>query len=300
MTTNVLYRDDVALKENDAISASNRISFIPWVTRIISTRENHSTGQLQEKSIKSYGSDLVQNIDNGDTIAKIIKPSSTEIAQVNATTVEMDYNRSVIGVELQQSALKGANLANAKAKLTNDLYKLWDIIAYTGGSFNTGVQENPFYVQMSPLPITNVNELNAAITAGYENMKSLIGLSDDDAKDVTVGYTSGISPIMSVIFDSTGEASRKIIKEAWPTIDLGQIPSSISGDEDFIELYYRPATKLDHGALPGLYSTESQKHGLGVDELHVFETAKVSFFENGAVIRIPASSVPAQAQAQSK
>ncbi|MDG3034182.1 hypothetical protein P7245_22405 [Vibrio parahaemolyticus] len=293
MAATILYSDDELLEVNNDVSASNRIAYNAYTANLLAgAARNHSNGELREESIKTINYDLVQNSpEDFDAMAQIIKPLTTEFHQANVMPRESSYNRVVIGDELKTSALKNISVANARAKLINNLNKLWDFYAYTGGGVNTGVSDNSYVVSLTALPMTTVHEVNAAITAGIETMKSYLGIGDSDMTNVSVGYTNGISPVLSTIFES-GDIARKLITDAHPSVKFGQVPRALSKGDDYIEISYRPAVEIDHGALPGFYSEEKGKHGLSSELLAVFESARVNLDETGAIVRVPASSVP--------
>ncbi|EPW7384736.1 TPA: hypothetical protein ACMD15_003397 [Vibrio cholerae] len=286
MATGILYYDEDTLKENDSILGSSRIAYNPWCIKISDEKIDHSNGQLEESSVKRVSYDLVQSVSDGDNIGSIIKAMTTEISQVNVSPITSVYNKAVWATQLPESVLRSANADKAKAKLVNDMKRLWDGYAYHGGGINIGVKDNPSHLKMSEMPMTSPAELNAAITAAYEKAKELLGVSDDDKVYFTLGYTTKISPFFTVFPDGVEKTARELISQAHPSLVLGQIPAGLTGGEDFLELYYRPGITLDHGAVPALYRTRE------VDEFtkrstYVFETPKISYDEKGVIIRIP-------------
>lgn len=286
MATCILYKDEIALMVNNAIFASNRIAYQMWANRISDTFNDHSNGKLEEKSIKTVSYELVQKSSQGDNIGSIVKAMTTEFSTVSIAPKESEYNKIVWSVGIPESALGSADTTNAQAKLINEMKQYWDGYAYHGGGINVGVSDNDAHITMDPLPMTNSSTVNAAITAAFEVMKLELGLSDDDKKYVTVGYTNGISPIFTTFPDGVTKTAREMILSAHSGIDLGQIPARISGGDEFIEVYYRPAIEVDHGAVPSLYAV-TETGVFTKESTFVFETPKVSYNERGAVVRVP-------------
>jgi hypothetical protein len=286
MASCILYKDEIALMINNEIYASNRIAYQAWVNRIADNFKDHSNGKLQERSVKTVSYDLVQKSSQGDNIGSIVKAMTTEFSTVNISPKHSEYNKTVWAVRVPESELGEADTTNAKAKLMNEMKQLWDGYGYHGGGINVGVSENDSHIVTDELSMVSGSDLNAAITAAFEIMKLALGLSDDDKKYVTVGYTNGISPIFTMYPDGVTKTARELILGAHVGVDLGQIPARISGDDEFIELYYRPAIEVDHGAIPSLYAVRELDEFSKVSTF-VFETPKVSFSESGAIVRVP-------------
>lgn len=283
MTSNILYKDREQLEENNALYGTNRVRYMPWINRIVGTEANHSTGSLGELSIKEIGYDLAQKFPE-DKLAKVIKATSTEIAQAHAIPREFEYNKSVMAVEFTFSNMKNANMTNVEAGILNEIAKQYDSDGYAGSLGNHGVENNPNTDTIASMPCNTIDELIAVISAARKRMKDMIDITDGDFGSVLVGYTSGVSGTLDKKSgDITG---RKMVNDTFPDEEFGEIPKFVATGE-YVELYYKPMLKMHHGAAPSRYNQEAGKHGLSTSSLFTYESIGIEAEAKGAIVRVP-------------
>ena len=287
MPATILYRDDEMLEENNDIRGSNRIRYVPWINRIIGAEQNKSDGTLKEADYKEISFDALQKFPE-DQLAKILKPSQTEISTVDLISSEFKYNRVAVGVQMIISNLKNVNTSNAKASIMNSLLKQWDHGGYTGTHGNLGVAGNPNLVTMPSKSISDIKTLLAAINDGIEEMKKEenLGITDNELSGVLIGYTGKVSSILKNVF-TDGSTGKALMEAAFPEPEKGEIPASLAGSTEYLELYYKPMITQWHGAIPSQYATEQGKFGLSEDALFTYETVALELEEKGCVVRIP-------------
>lgn len=284
MPSNILYKDETMLESNDSIYGTNKVRYQPWINRIVSMETNHSNGSLGEMSIKEVGYDLTQKFPE-DKLAQVIKATSTELAQATADSREFNYTKTVLGVEFVMSNLKNANMSNVEAGILNELMKQYDVDGYGGSLGNKGIANNPFKVDIASKAITDIDSLIAAISAGRKELKAQLDITDRDFNDVLVGYTSGVSDILD---KKSGDVTgRKMVTDTFPLGEMDEMPKFISGDDQYLEFYYKPMLKLHHGAAPSKYNTESGKHGLSSSSLFVYESVGIEGEALGCIVRVP-------------
>lgn len=285
MPANILYKDDEMLESNNSIYGTNKVRYVPWINKIVSTETNHSNGKLGEMSIKEIGYDLTQKFPE-DKLAQVIKATSTELAQATANPREFEYTKTVLGVEFVISNMKNANMANVEAGILNELMKQYDVDGYNGSLGNKGVTNNPMLVTgQTPLLVNDIDTLMAAITAGRKLMKDAIDITDGDFSNVLMGYTGGVSDVMD---KKSGDVTgRKMVSETFPTLAMEEMPKFISGADQYLEFYYKPMLKMHHGAAPSKYNTEAGKHGLSSSSLFVYESIGIEGEAKGCIVRIP-------------
>lgn len=287
MPATILYRDDEMLEQNDAIRGSNRIRYMPWINRIIGAETNKSDGTLKEGDYKEITYDALQKFPE-DQLAKVLKPMQTEIATVDLNSREFSYNRVAVGVQMQISNLKNVNTSNAKASIINSLLKQWDHGGYSGTHGNLGVKDNPNFVAVASVAVSDMKTLIQAINSGISEMKKAenIGITDNELGDVMIGYTSKVSEMLKNIY-LDGATGEKLLNDALPKPEKGEIPAILAGSDQYIELYYKPALTQWHGAIPAQYATDPGKFGLSEDTLFAYETVAIEIEEKAAVVRVP-------------
>ena len=186
------------------------------------------------------------------------------------------------------SNLKNVNTSNAKASIMNSLLKQWDHGGYTGTHGNLGVAGNPNLVTMPSKSISDIKTLLAAINDGIEEMKKEenLGITDNELSGVLIGYTGKVSSILKNVF-TDGSTGKALMEAAFPEPEKGEIPASLAGSTEYLELYYKPMITQWHGAIPSQYATEQGKFGLSEDALFTYETVALELEEKGCVVRIP-------------
>lgn len=289
MPATILYRDDEMLEENNDIRGSNRIRYMPWINRIIGAEQNKSDGTLKEADYKDISYDALQKFPE-DQLAKILKPAQTEINTVDLISSEFKYNRVVVGVKMVISNLKSVNTSNAKASIMNSLLKQWDHGGYTGTHGNIGLTDNPNTVTMPAQSITDIKTLLAAINLGITEMKKEenLGITDNELGGVLIGYTGKVSGILKNVF-TDGSTGKALLDSAFPESEKGEIPASLAGSTEYLELYYKPMITQWHGAIPSQYASEEGDFGLSEKTLFTYESAALELEDKGCVIRIPIS-----------
>ncbi|AUR98969.1 hypothetical protein NVP1259O_07 [Vibrio phage 1.259.O._10N.286.48.F4] len=284
MPSNILYSNDQMLEENNAIYGTNKVRYVPWINRVVSTETNHSNGSLGEVSVKEVGYDLTQKFPE-NKLAQVIKATSTELAQANANPRSFEYHKTVMGVEFVISNLKNANMSNVEAGILNELMKQYDVDGYNGSLGNQGIENNAMLVATSEMTVTDIDSLMLAIGAGRKALKANTDITDQDFSDVLVGYTDGISDILDLKSgDITG---RKMVSDTFPLGEMAEMPKFISDGAQYLELYYKPMLKMHHGAAPSKYNTDAGSHGLSSKSLFVYESVGVEAESKGAIIRVP-------------
>ncbi len=287
MPATILYRDDEMLEENNDIRGSNRIRYMPWINRIIGAEQNKSDGTLKEADYKEISYDALQKFPE-DQLAKILKPAQTEISTVDLKATEFTFNKVAVGVQMIISNLKNVNTSNAKASIMNSLLKQWDFGGYTGTHGNLGVAGNPNVVTLSSAAITDMKSLLATIGLGISEMKKEenLGITDNELSSVLIGYTGKVSAMLKNVF-LDGTTGKALLEAALPEPEKGEIPVTLAGSTEYLELYYKPMITQWHGAVPSQYATEQGKFGLSEDALFTYETVALELEEKGCVIRIP-------------
>lgn len=283
MPTNVLYKDQDMVEEVDRAYGTGRITYMPWVNKIIGAEVNHSNGKLECSDFKEVAYDLLQKFPE-DKLAEVVKAASTEFAQANAVPREFKYSKQPLAVEFIISNLKSGNFSNVEANIINELRKQLDKDTYTGAYGNSGVSNNSKLVTGDSVVIDDLSALMTVVSAAQTQMKDYLNITDDDFTNVMIGYTSEASKFLNTVSgDSIG---RDLFNRAF-TSEKGEIPSNISGGSQYIELYYKPMIIQHHGAMPSLYNREDGKHGLSASSLFAYETAALEVEAQGAVLRVP-------------
>lgn len=285
MPATVLYADRDMLEVNNDISAANRLKPMSYVNRIIGASDNKSDGQLHEANYIDVRYNALQTFPDDD-LAKKIKPLTTEIATADIVPEQQKYNRGVVGVKIVISNLKKVDPANAKASIINSLDKQWDRDAYVGTHGNIGVSDNPKLAEEAAMPMATIDEVLAAIDAGIQKQKNQLGITDAQLADIAVGYTSSISKLLNSVH-SSGKNGRTLIKEAYPDIEMIEMPAYIADGVERLEINYRPMLLLNHGAIPSQYATDDGEFKLSEKTLFVYESAAIQLDESCAIVRIP-------------
>lgn len=284
MPTNVLTLKKTMLKENNEIFGKNKIIYMPWSNMIIGAEQNYSNGTLNVDQIKTIDYKNLQEFPD-DVVAELLTPASTELPQANVVPTEFIYNRNPVVVQLISSNLQKVALANAEAGIINNLRKKFDYDTYNGSYGNTGVANNPNFIQGSGVAISDLSSLMAATNQGIQMLKDLLGITDNDLGSVLIGYTSKVSAILNA---NTGTViARSLFKQAFETVQTGEIPKLITGGQQYLEFYFKPMIEQHHGAMPAAYNRENGEHGLSVKSLFAYETAALRLEEKGTVYRIP-------------
>ena len=286
MPATILYENRDMIDTNESISAKNRINYQPYVNHIVGTATNKSAGNLREAQYTELSFDALQQFP-ADRLAKLLKPAATEIATADLVSSEKRYHRAVEAVKVVVSNLKDVNTSSAFASILNSLDRQWDHDAFTGMRGNIGLSDNPNMMTLPAMAMTTPEELIAAIARGVQVMKTNLHITDTDLPNVAHGYTAGVSELLGQFNAQTGDVVRDLVNKAFPDLDAMEIPASISGETDYIELFYRPMLELQHGAIPSQYASESGDFGLSQKTLFVYETATIWLDEKFAGIRIP-------------
>lgn len=294
MPATILYRDDDMLEENNDIRGSNRIRYMPWSNRITSAERNHSSGNaLKEGSFKEMNYDALQKFPE-DQLARILKPAQTEIPTADIVSSEFRFNLTASAVKIIVSNMKNVNTANAKASIINSLLKQWDFECYGGAYGNVGVEKNPKWTEISPAAaVGDIKALIKAISSALANVKDELQITDDNFSEIIIGYTGGISEMMTNIYLESGITGLDSLKKAFPSIEFGEIPKVISNDptdgtaREFFEIYYKPMITQHHGSIPSQYATEEGEFGLSEKVLFAYESAAFELEEKGCITRQP-------------
>jgi hypothetical protein len=285
MATNVLTINEEMVEQNASLFGSNRLRYNMYSNFMVGAEKNYSNGKLQNAKHKSITWDVLQKFPE-DKLAQVLKSSSTEFAQAQAISKEFKYKQMPFCVEFTLSNLDNVSTTNINAGILNNLLKQYDEVTYKGGIGNQGLENNQNIITLDAMPATDISEMLAATSTAFNEMKQ-IGIRQSDFSNVAIGYTSGVAQLLTNINITQSMTNHKVFNDAFTASPKDEIPTILSGSNEYIEIYYRPMVTLHHGASPSLYSTEMGKHGLDLFSLFAFESTAIEIEEKGAVVRVP-------------
>lgn len=282
MNGNIMSQDAEMRTKTDTVFGSNRMTYRPYILGLAGRLVSKASGRLQEKNHTTVDYDVAQKFPR-EAIAEALKPTQTELKQVHGVASEFQYTQYPSSVELNISNMSDTDSENVRAGILNELNKEWDAAGWYGdGINNNGYVGNPNAdIKTTPSALT-FDTLVAETQTALSNIKAVTDITSTSLSRINYVYDREIAAILNSYAAGSEVTNLKKFQELFPGMGMEELPSILLDGGKFL-MIVSEFVELHHAGLPGLWSTETRKHGLENSSLYTYESTSVRVEIKGAV-----------------
>lgn len=284
MKSNVLTRDVENVAAADGLYGSNRQTYVAYSVGLAGNTKPYSNGKLQEQSHKSVTYDVAQKFPEHQ-LAEALKATQTELKQVHGMPGEFEYVQFAHGVEFQISNMAGADATNIRAGINNNMTKEWDATSFKTSAQNPGYLDHPRAAQITGGALSFAT-LVSQISAGLAAIKDISDVTSSDLSRVNAVINSAVAAVMDKYETGELQTNRERLEKLFPGLVFTEVPSFLMGGAGKVLLVLSEQVTFHHASMPGLYSTESGRHGMSEASLFVYESTAVELESDGVIQQI--------------
>lgn len=282
MKSNVLTRDVENKTQADGLYGSNRQTYTAYCVGLAGNTKAYDSGKLQEQSHTTVTYDVAQKFPEHQ-LAEALKATQTELKQVHGFAGEFTYVQFAHGVEFQISNMTGADATNIRAGINNNITKEWDASAFRTTSINPGYVGHPKSTPIAGGALnfaSLVDKIGEAITA----LKGIADITSADLARVVSVINAPVAAVLDKFETGETQTNRQRLQALYPGMDLVEVPAALMGGTTGKVLVMLPEQiTFHHASMPGLYNTESGRHGMSEASLFVYESTAVELETQGVI-----------------